>query len=224
MSHDARGDALDFVHRYEPPTAAPGAAAGAPTLLLLHGTGGDEADLLPLGRRLLPGAGLLSPRGRVEERGMPRFFRRIAEGVFDLEDLARRTDELAAFIDGAASAYGFDRANVVAVGFSNGANIAASLLLKRGAVLRGAALLSPMLPFEPEAAPALAGTAVFVGAGRDDPLVPAAQVERLAELLRGAGAEVAVHWHAGGHGLTPGEVEAARAWLGRIATPGARPV
>jgi len=202
------------VHRY-----APAAIPGMPTLLLLHGTGGDEDDLVPLGTRLLPGAAILSPRGNVMEGSMPRFFRRHAEGVLDQEDLARRTIELDEFVDRAAATYGFDRANVIAVGFSNGANIAASLLLRRGAVLRGAVLLSPMLPFEPDETLSLAATSVFVGAGRTDPLVPAAQVERLAAVLRDAGAEVTVHWEPGGHAIAPGEIEAARAWLARVALP-----
>lgn len=213
---DVSGEALGFVHRYLPP--GEGELAGATTLLLLHGTGGDEHDLLPLGRALLPGAGLLSPRGKVLERGAPRFFRRLAEGVFDQEDLARRTEELAEFIQAATRAYGLARDGVVAVGFSNGANIAASLLLRRPGILRGAVLLSPMVPFEPESLPDLAGTDVFIGAGRADPLVPARETERLAELLRRAGADVAVHWGPGGHAVTETEVAAAREWIGRCLT------
>ena len=209
---DVSGDALGFIHRYLPPTAG-AELAGATTLLLLHGTGGDEEDLIPLGRSLLPGAGMLSPRGKVLERGAPRFFRRIAEGVFDQEDLARRTHELADFIAAAAQTYGLDRRAIVAVGFSNGANIAASLLLRRPGVLRGAVLLSPMVPFVPEAPPGLAGTSVFIGAGRADPLVPAAQTERLAELLRETGANVTLHWEPGGHAVSENEVTAARRWL-----------
>jgi glyoxalase family protein len=209
---DVSGAALGFVHRYLPPSGDAEQAAGT-TLLLLHGTGGDEDDLVPLGRALLPGAGLLSPRGNVLERGAPRFFRRLAEGVFDQEDLARRTEELAEFVEGAAATYGLDREGIVAVGFSNGANIAASLLLRRPGLLRGAVLLSPMVPFEPAAPPDLAGTVVFVGAGRRDPIAPAEQAERLAELFRGSGAEVTLHWEPGGHSVTPAEVESARAWL-----------
>src|SRR5690606_6783393 len=139
-------------------------------LLLLHGTGGDESDLLPLGRTILPGAGMLSPRGKVLECGAPRFFRRLAEGVLDQEDLAQRTDELGRFATAAAEAYGFRPDGVVAVGFSNGANIASSLLLRQPGILRGAILLSPMVPFEPELLPDLAGTFVFIGAGRRDPI------------------------------------------------------
>ena len=217
---DVSGEALGFFHRYLPPSAAE-ALAGGTTLLLLHGTGGDEHDLLPLGRALLPGAGLLSPRGKVLERGAPRFFRRLAEGVFDQEDLAARTEELATFVGAAIRAYALGPDGIVAVGFSNGANIAASLLLRYPGVLRAAVLLSPMVPFEPDPLPDLKGTAVFVGAGRSDPMVPAPQTERLAELLRRSGADVTVHWDAGGHAVTEGELDTARAWLAReVAPPG----
>ena len=212
---DVGADALGHVHRYIPPSAE-GALAGATTLLLLHGTGGDEEDLIPLGRQLLPGAGLLSPRGNVLERGAPRFFRRLAEGVLDQEDLAFRTEELATFVEGATRSYQLDRDGVVAVGFSNGANIAASLLFKRPGLLRGAVLLSPMLPFEPDKLPELRGTSVFIGAGRGDPLVPLAQTERLAELLRLAGAEVELHLGDAGHAITGDEVAAAQRWLTRL--------
>lgn len=211
-TNDLSPKALGFVHRYLPPEEPTG-TVGDMTLLLLHGTGGDEEDLLPLGRLLLPGAGLLSPRGQVAENGMRRFFRRHAVGVLDQEDLRQRTDELADFIDQAAVVYEFERAGVVAVGFSNGANIATSLLLRRGQVLRAAVLLSPMLPFEPDELPDLTGVAVFIGAGRTDPYAPVAQVERLAALLERAGAEVTVHWEPGGHALTRGEVDAAQRWL-----------
>jgi predicted esterase/catechol 2,3-dioxygenase-like lactoylglutathione lyase family enzyme len=214
---DVSGDALGFVHRYVPPNAN-GELAGATTLLLLHGTGGDEEDLLPLGRTLLPGAGLLSPRGKVLERGAPRFFRRLAEGVFDQEDLAQRTQELAGFIEAATTSYHLEPDGIVAVGFSNGANIAASLLLRRPGLLRGAVLLSPMVPFEPEALPRLEGTPVFIGAGRSDAIAPPAQAERLAELLRSAGADVQLHWDTGGHSVTRGELDAAREWLVRTLT------
>lgn len=182
-------------------------------LLMLHGTGGDEHDLLPLGRALKPGAALLSPRGNVLEHGMPRFFRRLAEGVFDQQDLAYRTDELAQFIGDASSRYGLDPSRIVAVGFSNGANIAGSLLFKRPGTIRAAVLLSPMLPFEPEALPNLSGTRVFIGAGRNDPIAPAAQVERLAELLRNAGADVTLYWQSGGHTITNDELAAAQKWI-----------
>jgi predicted esterase/catechol 2,3-dioxygenase-like lactoylglutathione lyase family enzyme len=214
---DVSGDALGFIHHYVPPTVE-GEVAGGTTLLLLHGTGGDEEDLLPLGRALLPGAGILSPRGKVLERGAPRFFRRLAEGVFDQEDLARRTTELARFISAAVSTYELAPDGIVAVGFSNGANIAASLLLRTPGVLRGAVLLSPMLPFEPETLLDLHGTGVFIGAGRADPIAPPEQVERLADVLRRSGAAVTLHWTPGGHGITKDEVDAARQWIGQCLT------
>ena len=215
---DVSGDTLGFVHRYVPPEAG-SELAGGTTLLLLHGTGGDENDLLPLGRGLLPGAGLLSPRGKVLERGAPRFFRRLAEGVFDQEDLAERTAELSQFIEGAAITYALERDGIVAVGFSNGANIAGSMLLRRPGLLRGAVLLSPMVPFEPDALPDLAGTPVFIGAGRNDPIAPAEQVDRLAAILREAGADVTVFWQHAGHTITNDELEAAQRWMAeRITT------
>jgi predicted esterase len=209
---DVSGDALGFVHRYIPP-ATEGELAGGTTLVLLHGTGGDEDDLLPLGRALLPGAGMISPRGKVLERGAPRFFRRLAEGVFDQEDLANRTGELGDFIESAIKTYELEPDGIIAVGFSNGANIAASLLLRRPGLLRGAVLLSPMMPFEPEKVPDLKGTSIFIGAGRNDPIIPAAKAERLAEVLRQAGAEVTLHWEPGGHAITQREVDGAHQWI-----------
>jgi predicted esterase len=151
---------------------------------------------------------------------MPRFFRRIAEGVFDQEDLARRTTELADFVTAAETTYGIDRDGIVAVGFSNGANIAASLLLRRPGILRAAVLLSPMVPFEPDPLPDLAGVPVFIGAGRADPIAPPAESERLAALLRRAGAVVTLHWEASGHSITDDEVTAARVWLERVLATG----
>lgn len=204
--------ALGFTHLFIP--ADPQAKAAARwTVLLLHGTGGDENDLVTLGRILLPGAALLSPRGNVLEGAMPRFFRRLAEGVFDQQDLERRTDELVEFVARASARYGFDASRVLAAGFSNGANIAASVLLRHAGVLRAAVLLSPMMPFEPASVAALGQTRVFIGAGKNDPIVPVAQVERLATVLGDAGAHVIVHWEAGGHGITQREVNAARDWV-----------
>ncbi|MEX1159153.1 MAG: alpha/beta hydrolase, partial [Thermomicrobiales bacterium] len=157
---------LGFVHRW----VAGDADAALPTLLLLHGTGGNENDLLSLGSLLLPGASVLSPRGKVSENGASRFFRRLAEGVFDVEDLIARTYELADFVGAAAKQYGFDPGNVVAVGYSNGANIASSMLLLRPGTLAGAVLLRPMVPLEPDSPPDLSGTPVYLGAGRLDPI------------------------------------------------------
>jgi len=200
-----------FVHRFDPAEEP-----GSPTLLLLHGTGGDENDLLPLGRMLDERAALLSPRGKVLENGMPRFFRRLSMGVFDEEDLVNRTHELASFVEEAASEYGLDPKRLFAVGFSNGANIAASLLLLHPDLLAGAVLLRAMTPFELETLPDLSGTPVYLAAGRSDQMIPAESTERLAELLRKAGAEVTLDWQPGGHGIGRAEVEAARDWLALI--------
>jgi predicted esterase len=202
-----------FIHQFVPGTAA------APTFLLLHGTGGNENDLLDLGRMLDGEAALLSLRGKMLEQGMPRFFRRLAEGVFDLDDLRRRTHELADFVTDAAARYGFDPRRVIAVGFSNGANIAASTLLLRPETLAGAILFRPMVPLVPEVLPDLTHVPVFIGAGRQDPIVPVPETERLATLLRDAGAPVTPHWEAGGHGLTQGDLIAAHAWLAWTGLP-----
>lgn len=198
------------VHRWEP-----AAAETSGTLLLLHGTGGDEHDLLPLARLVAPGAALLSVRGNVLEHGAPRFFRRLAEGVFDLDDLHRRTGELADFLDAACAHYGIAPDRLFALGFSNGANIAASLLLSRPAALAGGVLLRAMVPFEPAPPPDLSGRAVLLSQGRTDPLIAAAGAERLDAILREAGAEVELTWQHARHGLVQGDVSAAQGWLAR---------
>jgi phospholipase/carboxylesterase len=198
---------LGFIHRYIPATQP-----GLPPLLLLHGTGGDENDLIPLGAQLLPSAALLSPRGKVLENGMPRFFRRLAEGVFDHADLKARTLELAEFIAGARKAYGIEAP--VAVGFSNGANIAASLLLTQPNVLHGAVLLRAMLPFEPKAMPDLADKPVLLLSGSSDQMIPAAAAKRLAEVLQAAGANLAYRELPSGHNLTQNDLTIAANWLG----------
>lgn len=200
---------LGFVHRYVPATDP----ASRLALLLLHGTGGNESDLLPLGNMLAPGAAHLSPRGKVLERGMPRFFRRIAEGVFDLDDLRLRTVELADFIAVARATYDLADRRLVAVGFSNGANIAASLLLLKPGVLDGAVLFRPMVPLEPSPLPDLTDTRVLIAAGEHDPIAPPKESERLAALLTRAGADVQLNWSPAAHGLVEGDVSAARAWL-----------
>lgn len=199
---------LGFIHNYVPATDR----TRAP-LLLLHGTGGDENDLLPFGERLAPGAALLSPRGKVLEHGAPRFFRRLAEGVFDMEDLAGRTQELADFIERARKTYGL--AKPIAFGFSNGANIAASLLLTRPEILAGAVLLRAMTPFEPETVPNLTGVPVLMLSGAADPLVPAENRDRLAEILRTAGAALTHEVAPAGHNLSPRDLAAAERWLAK---------
>jgi len=200
--------ALSYQHRFEP-----GSYPAAPPLLLLHGTGGDENDLLPLGRKLSPGSALLSPRGDVLENGMPRFFHRLAEGVFDLDEVARRTQALADFVAAAAAEYHFDQSRLLAVGFSNGANIAASLLLLRPETLAGAALLRPMVVLEPAHLPDLQGKRVLISSGTQDPIVPEDHPERLARLFRSAGATVRLQSNAAGHGLVPTDIAAAGKFL-----------
>ena len=211
-------NALDLhVHRWQP-----AADPHAPTLLLLHGTGGDENDLVPLAGMVAPGAGWLSVRGNVLEQGMPRFFRRLAEGVFDLDDLRRRTAELGDFLAAASGVYGFSPDLMYALGFSNGANMAASLLLTRPSVLAGGVLIRAMVPFEPGTPVGLAGRAVLLSQGRQDPLISAAGAERLAAILRDSGAEVELAWQPGGHGLTPGDVRVAADWMSRRAAAALR--
>ncbi len=200
---------LGFVHRFFP------GESGA-TLLLLHGTGGDENDLVPLGRELAPDAALLSPRGKVSEYGAARFFRRLAEGVFDHEDLLFRTHELASFIEATAEEYGFDPSGLVAVGYSNGANIAASLMLLHPGLLRAAVLFRAMVPFEPDVVPDLSGMPVFLAAGRGDQMIAPENTERLAEILREAGADLDLRWRNTGHALTYEEVAEAKEWLSGV--------
>jgi phospholipase/carboxylesterase len=209
MSTTTDSSKLGFIHRHVPATNA----QSKTTLLLLHGTGGNEHDLIELGQSLAPGAALLSPRGKVSENGMPRFFRRLAEGVFDEEDLIKRTHELADFVVSAASVYHFDANKVIALGYSNGANVAAGMLLLRPEVLSGAVLLRGMVPLKPATTPDLKGVPVLLAAGDHDPLIPAANVAELGRMLMNAGAEVELYRSAAGHQLTQGDVQAAAEWL-----------
>lgn len=199
---------LGFSHRF-----VPAERPGTPTLLMLHGTGGNEDDLVPLGQGLAPGAAVLSPRGLVVENGMLRFFRRTAEGVFDLDDLIARTYELADFVTAAAAEYGFEPGRVIAAGYSNGANIAASVLLLRPGLLAGAVLLRPMVPLLPATPSDLTGVPVLIAAGRQDTVVPPGQSEELARMLAGYGANTELHWEPGGHALIDADLVAARTWL-----------
>ena len=209
---------LDFTHRFVPAQKTPATRI----LLLLHGTGGNENDLLPLGRDLDPTAALLSPRGKVLENGLPRFFRRLAEGVFDEKDLIRRAHELADFVGAAAAHYEFDPKRVIAAGYSNGANIAAAILLLRPEVLAGAVLFRAMVPLVPPVLPNLAHARILLSSGKQDPIVPLENVERLATMLRAAGADVILHFEPAGHALGFGDVAAAKEWLmnGQQETPG----
>ncbi|ANE48405.1 carboxylesterase [Paenibacillus swuensis] len=184
----------------------------APTFVLFHGTGGTENDLLPIADIVNSSASVLSVRGNVLENGMPRFFKRLAEGVFDEEDLIARTKELHEFLDQAAEDYEIERGHMIAVGYSNGANIAGSLMFHYEQVFKGAILLHPMVPRRHMQLPELNGLPVFIGAGRNDPICSPQETEELRQLLDGAGAEVEVHWESHGHQLTMSEIQGAADW------------
>lgn len=200
---------LEFIHRFVPSSGS----SNTKTLLLLHGTGGDEDSLLPIADLLLPGSAVLSPRGRVTENGMPRFFRRFSEGVFDLDDLRVKTQELAGFVKDAFQAYGLDRDKLIAAGYSNGANIAASLILSFPDLIKTAVLFHPMVPFIPEQPPDLSGTGILITAGTNDPIVSSEESERLRELFEDYGAGVKLFWHDRGHTLTREELNVAKYFL-----------
>ncbi|WP_404293319.1 alpha/beta hydrolase [Microvirga sp. RSM25] len=197
---------LSFIHRYEPATDPK-----RPPLLLLHGTGGDENDLQDLGRMISPGSALLSPRGKILENGMPRFFRRLAEGVFDEEDVRFRANELADFVAEARKAYGLEAP--VAVGFSNGANIAAAMLMLRPEALAGAALLRAMVPLSSAPQVDLAGKRVLMISGAMDPIIPADNSNRLAASLSGSGAEVQHQMLPTGHNLSQSDLSLLVKWF-----------
>src|SRR5437867_3644668 len=202
---------LDFIHRFI--SANSKAKQSNLTLLLLHGTGGTEDDLIPLGNELATDASILSVRGKVLENGMPRFFRRLEEGVFDLEDLKMRTDELADFILKSSSVYEFDLKKLVAVGYSNGANIGASLLLKRPEVLAGAILFRAMVPFVPDVLPDLSKKSIILLEGLRDPIVSKREAESLLKIFNKARSNVTIQWQGSGHNLTQQDVESAKKWL-----------
>ncbi|AIQ76980.1 MULTISPECIES: alpha/beta hydrolase [Paenibacillus] len=189
-----------------------------PTLVLFHGTGGNEQDLLPLAEMLSPDSSVLGIRGNVLENGMPRFFRRLAEGVFDEADLVFRTHEIKKFLDEASEKYGFDANNLVAVGYSNGANIAGSLLFHYKDIFRAAVLLHPMVPLRNVELPSLEGVSIFIGAGTNDPLITSTETQELEGILQKAGAEVTTHWGNQGHRLSMAEAEAAKDWLQGFST------
>lgn len=199
---------LGFAHRFEPATKP-----GAPFLLLLHGTGGDENSLIPMGRAIAPGAALLSPRGQVVEQGMARFFRRHAEGDFDQEDLEARTKDLARFVSLASEQYAIPAGKLVAAGFSNGANMAASLILRFPETLAGAALMRGMVPFTPKTPLDINRRPVLILSGVDDPIVGTDEVAELANMFRAANAEVTLHWETAGHTLSQGDVLMAFDWM-----------
>jgi len=202
---------FDFIHRFIP--ASSKSKQTSLTLLLLHGTGGTEDDLIPLGKELASYASLLTVRGKVLENGMPRFFRRLEEGVFDLEDLKMRTDELAEFILKSSSVYEFDLKKIIAVGYSNGANIAASLLLRRQEVLAGAILFRAMVPFIPDVLPDLSKKSIILLEGMYDPIVSKQEAESLLKIFTKARSNVTMKWQDSGHNLTQKDIESAKKWL-----------
>ena len=187
-----------------------GAGADAPTLFLFHGTGGDENQFLGLGAQLLPGARLVAPRGDVSEAGALRYFKRTGEGRYDMADLARATAKTAGFVQaqkGSGEAIGF--------GYSNGANIIASVLFETPAAFHRAVLLHPLIPFEPAPQPGLAGKPILITAGRRDGMCPAPQTEALVAWFQAQGADVTVFWHDGGHEIRQEELLAVQEWLGK---------
>jgi predicted esterase len=202
-------DDIGFVHRFVPAEDK----ASAETLIVLHGTGGDENDLIGIGQTIAPGAAILSPRGNVLENGAPRFFKRLAEGVFDAREVRSRGEELARFIRAAILKYGLNPERVFALGFSNGANVASTVMFIEPGLLRGAILLRPMVVFEPDERPDLSAAGVLISAGRMDPIVPTESVERLVELFETSHAEVTLRWQLAGHNLLPSEIHEAAEWL-----------
>jgi phospholipase/carboxylesterase len=202
-------DDLGFIHRFVPA----GDADSGETLLVLHGTGGDENALIGIGQTIAPGAAILSPRGNVLENGAPRFFKRLAEGVFDPKEVRSRAEELARFIRAAIAKYGLDAGRIYALGYSNGANVASTVMFIDPRLLQGAILFRPMLVFEPDETADLSSAGAFISAGRMDPIVPVSSVERLVELFESARAEVTLKWQLTGHNLVPSEVREAAEWL-----------
>jgi phospholipase/carboxylesterase len=192
---------IGYVHRLH------AGAPGKPILIVLHGTGGDENQLFDFGRQLLPEATVLAPRGDVSEHGAARFFRRSGEGVYDMADLSRATEKMAAYVKAFADEYQASR--IFGLGFSNGANILANVLIEKG-IFDLAVLMHPLIPFQPEAHSTLAGRKVLVTAGRRDPIAPMAVTEALSQHLKGRGAEVGMVWHPGGHEIAPLEIDAVR--------------
>ena len=202
-------DDLGFIHRFVPTEDS----SSGETLIVLHGTGGDENDLVGIGQTVAPGAAILSPRGNVTENGAQRFFKRLAEGVFDPKEVRSRAEELARFVRAAIVEYALDPTRIFALGYSNGANVASTVMFLDPRLIQGAILFRPMLVFDPEEKNDLSGSSVFISAGRMDPIVPVTSVERLVELFESRHAEVTLKWQLTGHNLVPSEVREASDWL-----------
>jgi predicted esterase len=201
-------DDLGFTHRF-----IPAEDPAAETIIVLHGTGGDENSLVGIAQAIAPGAAIISPRGNVLEHGAPRFFKRLGEGVFDPKEVRARAEELARFIRAAIINYNLDPGRVFALGYSNGANVASTVMLVEPDILLGAILLRPMVVYEPPSIPDLSGKSVLISAGRMDPIVPAESVERLRDIFLSAHATVTLNWQLVGHNLVPGEMREAADWL-----------
>jgi phospholipase/carboxylesterase len=205
---------LGFIHRFIPAVNSRKNSQGkSHVLLLLHGTGGNEEDLIPIGKMISPGSAILSPRGKVLENGMPRFFRRLAEGVFDVEDLKYRTNELADFVNNASRIYGFDLNRTIVIGFSNGANIGASMLLLRPEVLCGAILFRAMVPLEPASLPDLSSKRAILCEGLYDPIVTQQEASRLFLLIEKFRAKISLRWIKSSHNLTQDDIMIAKEWF-----------
>jgi phospholipase/carboxylesterase len=202
-------DDLGFIHRFVPAEDR----TSAETLVVLHGTGGDENDLIGIGQAIAPAAAILSPRGNVLENGAPRFFKRLGEGVFDPKEVRSRAEELANFIRAAISKYKLNPERIFAMGYSNGANIASTVMLIDPGLFRGAILFRPMLVIETDGRSDLSGRGLFISAGQLDPIVPMKSVVRLVELFEASHAEVTLKWQQAGHNLLPSEVREAANWL-----------
>jgi predicted esterase len=183
------------------------------TLVLLHGTGGNEEDLIFLGKKIEPNASVLSPRGKVLENGLPRFFRRLSEGVFDLEDLRIRSHELADFIQKCSLHYKFDLENTIAIGFSNGANISVSMLFLRPEVLQGTILFRAMVPFIPDPLPNLSSKKILLSAGLEDPIVSRNETENLFRLFQKTNAIITLKWQPSSHNLIQEDILVAKPWI-----------
>lgn len=196
-----------FIHIYNEPLMG-----NTTIFLLLHGTGGDENDLIQLAKMIDPQAGILSLRGNIDENGMNRFFERKAMGVLDEESLKKETVKLYDFLNAAASEYHFKKEQLVVLGYSNGANIASSLLFHYKDAFNQGMLLHPMVPLRTVELPDLSRQRLFIGAGENDPICPPEETEELEQMLSKTGASITMYWGKDGHSLSQNELNAASMW------------